>query len=104
MKEKSTINRRTLICRSGQLAAAGLLGSLATQAGATGTFTMPASTTKLCGTCKYWGGVRLVSTDKKTVSFEGLGYCNNPKSPNYQKSTTPETGPMAVWEKWDALN
>ena len=56
-----------------------------------------------CATCAYWGGKRRVSKDGKKVLSSSLGICNNPKSPNYQKTTTPETGPMKVWKKWDAL-
>ena len=34
---------------------------------------------------------------------ESLGVCSNPASHNYQKVTTPETGPMPLWKKWGAL-
>jgi hypothetical protein len=32
-----------------------------------------------------------------------LGWCNNPQSPNYQKTTGPEHGPMGVWKKWELM-
>lgn len=63
----------------------------------------PASAAGLCATCKYWGGIRRVSADKQTVYSESLGWCNNSTSPNFQKKTTPISGPMKMWEKWEAL-
>jgi hypothetical protein len=69
-------------------------------------FSLSSATTGKCGTCGFWGGVRKVAADGKTVSFRkesATGWCNNPKSPNYHKKTTPGTGPMASWRKWDVL-
>lgn len=57
----------------------------------------------ICGTCRFWGGVRRASEDKQRVYCESLGWCNNPKSHNYQTMTTPTTGPMKGWRKWEAL-
>ena len=56
-----------------------------------------------CGTCQFWGGRRRVSDDGKAVLAESLGTCNNPPSHNFRKVTTPETGPMPLWKKWEAL-
>ena len=67
-------------------------------------FVMPADTTERCGTCVFWGGQRHVSRDKTEVHVRSLGFCNNPKSPNYHKMTTPETGPMKAWTKWPAVD
>ncbi len=64
----------------------------------------PAGTVGLCATCKFWGGMRRVSSDKKTVHSESLGWCNNSASPNFQKTTTPISGPMPMWQKWEALS
>jgi len=64
-------------------------------------YTMPASA-KGCGTCEFWGGPRRVSKDGKTITFIGLGWCNNAKSDNYQKMTGPEHF-MGTWRKWSVL-
>ncbi|SMF84721.1 Tat (twin-arginine translocation) pathway signal sequence [Tistlia consotensis] len=64
--------------------------------------TIPATTTQKCGTCRFWGGIRSVSEDRKTVIASGKGTCNNPKSPAYQKQTRPDQG-APVWERWEAL-
>jgi len=65
---------------------------------------MPSITEGQCATCKYWGGIRKLSKDGKTVCAQSLGYCNNPESHNYHKTTTPETGPMKKWRKWGAIS
>ncbi len=62
-----------------------------------------ASQEGVCATCRYWGGQRRVSQDKEKVYCESLGWCNNPESHNYQTTTTPITGPMKAWRKWEAL-
>lgn len=63
---------------------------------------IPATATRKCGTCRFWGGARSVSQDRKTVIASGKGACNNPKSPAYQKQTRPDQG-APVWERWEAL-
>ena len=59
-----------------------------------------------CGTCQFWGGMRKVTDDKKQVVAVSLGWCNNPKSPNYQKMTPAvhEMNDPGVWTKWSALS
>lgn len=64
---------------------------------------IPASAQGKCATCRYWGGVRKISTDGQTVSADGKGWCNNPDSPVYQKQTGPTQG-APVWTRWDALS
>ena len=66
-------------------------------------YIMDASVKRHCGTCEFWGGPRRVSEDRKSVTITGLGWCNNPASPNYQKMTSPEHGPMDTWRKWRVL-
>ena len=66
-------------------------------------FVMSASTEGQCGTCVYWGGQRHVNRSKTEVHVQTLGMCNNPLSPHYHTTTTPNTGPMAQWVKWPAL-
>ncbi|MGN7610754.1 hypothetical protein ACQZV8_01570 [Magnetococcales bacterium HHB-1] len=66
-------------------------------------FTMDSKTEGKCGTCRYWGGMRQLSSDGKTVYCHTLGWCNNKKSHHFQKTTTPETGPMASWKAWEAI-
>ncbi len=108
-------NRRNLLKKSGAILAAGALGGLGMSAGASehkghmkGNKGVPAVVVGadkegLCATCRFWGGIRRASEDKKTVYCESLGWCNNPESHNYQTMTTPVTGPMKVWQKWEAL-
>ena len=66
-------------------------------------FVMNSMTPNVCGTCQYWGAQRRVSEDGKSVTIDSLGWCNNRKSPNFRKTTGPQTGPMKVWEQWAAL-
>ena len=66
-------------------------------------YIMDASVKEHCATCEFWGGPRRVSEDRKTLTMTGLGWCNNPKSANYQKMTSPDNGPMGVWRKWAVL-
>jgi anaerobic selenocysteine-containing dehydrogenase len=66
-------------------------------------FPVNAQAQGVCATCQFWGGIRRVSEDKKTVYCESLGWCNNVKSNFFQSKTTPETGPMNSWKKWEAL-
>jgi hypothetical protein len=68
-------------------------------------YVLDAATADYCATCVFWGGERRISVDGKNVTTMGLGSCNNPASPNYQKLTTPDHGPMTgVWRKWGALD
>ncbi len=62
-----------------------------------------ADTEGRCVTCDFWGGIRRVSEDGESVIVESLGYCSNPKSANYQKTTTPMNGPMDSWRRWQVL-
>jgi hypothetical protein len=57
----------------------------------------------ICATCQYWGGLRRVAVDGKSVLAESLGWCNNRASPSFQMMRSPEAGPMKAWRKWDAL-
>jgi len=68
-----------------------------------GSYTMMSGTDMHCGTCDFWGGPRRLSSDGKTISITGLGWCNNPKSAMFLKITTPDHGPMDSWKKWGAL-
>ncbi len=52
-------------------------------------YVMPASAAK-CGTCDFWGGPRRVSKDGKTVTFTGLGWCNNAKCPGFREMMGPD--------------
>jgi len=57
----------------------------------------------ICATCQFWGGMRRVAEDGKSVLAESLGWCNNRASPSFQMMRSPEAGPMQAWRKWDAL-
>lgn len=48
-------------------------------------------------------GERRLAKDGATLTVMGLGWCSNPKSPNYQNLTSPEHGPMDVWQKWSLI-
>jgi len=67
-----------------------------------GSTEIPADSKKKCATCLFWGGVRKISKDGKSITADGKGWCNNPKSPAYQKETKPTQG-SPEWVKWDAL-
>ena len=114
-------NRRNFFKKSGAILATGVLASVGVSAsehkhnpdmeGATGlsslkgvdAFVVSADEENICATCRYWGGARRATEDKKSVHCESLGWCNNPDSHNYQTKTTPVTGPMKAWRKWEAL-
>jgi len=107
--------RRNLIKNSGILLGAGLLTSIGLNASASEhkmqmnkrkhsrAVAVNADKEGVCATCRYWGGIRRASEDKKTVYCESLGWCSNPDSHHYQSMTTPITGPMKSWKKWEAI-
>jgi hypothetical protein len=99
-------NRRRFLRNAGKLLTFTTLGSgvVATTANAGLKYEMSSTTEGKCATCRYWGGVRKLSKDSKTVISQSLGYCNNPESHNYHKTTTPETGPMKKWIKWEVIS
>ena len=106
-----TADRRTFLTRGGQLIVASVAGGVLFVADAAaqrrpmaGAYEMSGDTKGKCGTCAFWGGKRRISPDRKTVFVQSLGWCNNPGSPNVEKTTTPETGPMDTWRKWEALS
>ena len=66
-------------------------------------YVVDSTVTNHCATCEFWGGARRVSPDRKTITVTGLGWCNNPASPNHQKLTSPDHGPMEVWKQWQPL-
>jgi hypothetical protein len=67
---------------------------------------LEASMTSRCGTCEFWGGMRKLAADRKLVTAQSMGWCNNPKSPQHQKLTAPdhEMNLSGVWTKWGALH
>jgi len=95
-------SRRRFLAATGSAALGAAGVGLSTPSPAQAATKVPASAQKKCATCRYWGGVRRVSRDGGTVSAEGKGWCNNPKSPAYQKQTRPTQG-APVWTRWDAL-
>ena len=100
------LNRRKFIGNTGKLMAFTALGSgiASSNASAGLKYEMSSSTEGKCATCRYWGGIRKLTKDGETVISQSLGYCNNPKSHNYHKTTTPETGPMKLWRKWEVIS
>ena len=64
-----------------------------------------ASQKNTCATCQYWGGMRKVSKDRKLVTAQSMGWCNNPDSPNHQKLTGADHKMQkpGIWKKWAAL-
>jgi anaerobic selenocysteine-containing dehydrogenase len=103
--DNSKINRREFLGKTSALFTVAAIGGVASSSAKAGFhFEMDSNTEGQCATCKYWGGIRKLSKDGKTVSAQSLGYCNNPESYNYQKTTSPETGPMKKWSKWGAIS
>lgn len=114
-------NRRNFLRNSGAVLAAGVLSGFGVSAVASAdeshedhggqlksmkgidAFVVKADEEGICATCRFWGGVRRATEDKKFVHCESLGWCNNPDSHHYQSKTTPVTGPMKSWKKWEAL-
>jgi hypothetical protein len=114
-EKKHSLTRRDLLGAAGLACAAGVLGSVARAAageehgahhtGRKGVAAVMVDATRegVCGTCRFWGGIRRVSEDRKVVHAESLGWCNNVESPHFQTMRTPEAGPMKAWRKWEAL-
>jgi anaerobic selenocysteine-containing dehydrogenase len=106
-------SRRNFITTSGKLlVGAAALGSLATyaadehrQASSGSGLVVDAATQNRCATCQFWGGMRKVSDDKKQVTAQSMGWCNNPDSPNHQKLTAADHHMMkpGIWKKWAVL-
>ena len=65
-------------------------------------YVLPAAT-KQCGACDFWGGPRRVSKDGKSITFTGLGWCNNAKCHDFQGMSGPDHGCGTCWRKWGAL-
>lgn len=101
--EKALSSRRNILKRSGLVAAAVGVSALTGTTAAKAATDVGASEKGKCATCRFWGGMRKVSTDGQTVSADGKGWCNNPASPAYQKQTNPTQG-APVWTKWEALS
>ncbi len=108
------MERRAFLMATGALAAGSLLTvsaagrAVAAEHAAMGHggvdgYVMDSTVEQHCATCEFWGGPRRLAADGKTITVTGLGWCNNPQSGNYQKLTSPEHGPMAVWKKWSLL-
>ena len=109
MKDKlGKRSRRDFVRQSGQFAVGAVAAGAAMMQGSKPAqaveLTLGSDTEGRCVTCEFWGGIRRISKDGKTIAVESLGYCNNPKSRNYQKTTTPTSGPMAAWRRWKALS
>ena len=103
--EKTNIGRRNFLGTTSKILTIAAIGGVAASSANAGFhFEMLSTTEGKCATCKYWGGIRKLSKDGKTVCAQSLGYCNNPESHNYHKTTTPETGPMKKWRKWGAIS
>lgn len=106
-------NRRTFAMQVAGLAAAAAAGIGTVEAAehqheiqmSADGWKIDASTKFRCATCRFWGGMRKISDDKKQVVAVSLGWCNNPASPMY-RSMTPADHEMTkagVWVKWGAL-
>jgi anaerobic selenocysteine-containing dehydrogenase len=105
--------RRNFLAASGKLIVGTVaLGSLAAHAaeepahaGSGKGMAVDASAANLCATCQFWGGMRMVSSDKTQVVTQSMGWCNNPDSPNHQKLTAADhqMKKPGIWRKWGAL-
>ena len=107
-------SRRNFLAASGKLLVGTVaLGSFAAHAaehahehgGAGDGLVVDASSENVCGTCQFWGGMRKISEDRKTVVTQSMGWCNNPDSPNHQKLTSADhqMKKAGIWTKWPAL-
>jgi len=108
-------SRRRLLRNSGLAVAGGALlgfgpntrateqGSMAGAGKGVAAVLIGAEREGICATCQFWGGLRRVAVDGKSVLAESLGWCNNRASPSFQMMRSPEAGPMKAWRKWDAL-
>lgn len=106
--------RNFLITSSKLLVGTAALGSLSAHAaeehmhmhgGSKNGLVVDAMTKDTCVTCQFWGGMRKVSEDNKQVAAQSMGWCNNPKSDNYQKLTMADNKMKkeGIWKKWAAL-
>lgn len=114
-------NRRGFLKTGGAFVATGVIGGFAATARAAEHGKMPAGAEKsaemnvkdrdvfvvkateegVCATCAYWGGIRKLSGDRQNIECESTGWCNNRKSRFFGMRTTPRTGPMTSWKKWE---
>lgn len=113
--ERGTImdqNRRIFTMKVIGLAAAAATGMGIAEAAehhqtrmSTDGWSLDADTKFRCGTCRYWGGMRKISDDRKQVVAVSLGWCNNQASPMYRMLTPAdhEMTKAGVWTKWEAL-
>jgi hypothetical protein len=105
--DEDTRSRRDFIKQSATIGLSAVVGGVLVTEGSTPAhaveMTFGSDTEGRCVTCDFWGGIRRISEDGKSVLVESLGYCSNPKSANYQKTTTPINGPMEAWRRWQAL-
>lgn len=81
----------------------GLLGHTHAKAETQSLYKVDLQTEGKCITCEFWGGMRKVSKESKTIIAQSVGWCNNPKSGHYQSLTAPDTGPMKAWQQWRVL-
>lgn len=106
-------SRRRFLANSGKLLIGSIaLGSLATHAseehehgGSGHGLVIDAQSENNCGTCQFWGGMRKISDDRKSVIAQSMGWCNNPDSPNHQKLTAADhqMKKPGIWTKWPAI-
>lgn len=105
-------SRRNFLAASGTLLVGTVaLGPLAARAaehehgGAGNGLVLDAASENTCGTCQFWGGMRRIAEDQKTVVAQSMGWCNNPDSPNHQKLTAADhqMKKPGIWKKWAAL-
>jgi len=111
----SLATRRGFLTASGQLVVGTVaLAAVGAQAsdehehehGASGKGLMlDAEAENLCGTCQFWGGMRLISEDGKVIA-QSIGWCNNPNSPNHRKLTMADHAmrKAGIWKRWLALS
>ena len=108
-------SRRQFIAATGKLlVGTAAFGSLSVQAadshdqmhaGSGEGLAVDAAAEDTCATCQFWGGMRKISSDKKQVIVQSMGWCNNPQSMNHEK-LTPADHMMkkpGIWQKWSAL-
>jgi anaerobic selenocysteine-containing dehydrogenase len=109
----SSESRRNFLSASGKLIVGTIaLGSICAGAtedrmreGAGDGLIVRSATENTCATCEFWGGMRTISNDRRHVTAQSMGWCNNSDSPNHEKLTAADHQMLkpGIWRKWAAL-
>lgn len=98
-------NSARFVAGSAALAAGGAIAASHDHSSSGEGMMIDAAAKDTCGTCQFWGGIRKASKDKKQVTAQSMGWCNNPNSMSYQKLTPADKimKKPGIWKKWSAI-